>query len=96
MQGLGQYGSILSMVLIFGVMYIILILPQRRKDKKMKAMLSALQVGNNITTIGGVMGKIINIKDDEVTVETSIEKTQIKIKRWAIKEVESPVEQKNA
>lgn len=93
MQGLGQFGPILSMVLIFGVMYFILILPQRRKDKKMKAMLSALQVGNNITTIGGVMGKIINIKDDEVTVETSIEKTQIKMKRWAIKEVERPVEQ---
>lgn len=92
MQGLGQYGSILSMVLIFVVMYFILILPQRRKDKKMKAMLNALVVGNTVTTIGGVMGKIINIKDDEVTIETSIEKTQIKLKRWAIKDVEKPVE----
>lgn len=87
-----QYGSILSMVLIFAVMYFILILPQRRKDKKMKAMLSALEVGNSVTTIGGVMGKIINIKDDEVTIETSIEKTQMRLKRWAIKEVEKPVE----
>jgi preprotein translocase subunit YajC len=92
MPQLGQFGPILSMVLIFAVMYFILILPQKRKDKKMREMLSSLQVGNNVTTIGGLMGKIINIKDDEVTLETSIEKTQVKLKRWAIKEVERPVE----
>jgi preprotein translocase subunit YajC len=92
MAGLGQFGPILSMVLIFAVMYFILILPQKRKDKKMREMLNALQVGNNITTIGGVMGKIINIKDDEITIETSIEKTQVRLKRWAIKEVEKPIE----
>jgi preprotein translocase subunit YajC len=92
MPQLGQFGPILSMVLIFAVMYFILILPQKRKDKKMKEMLSAIQVGNNVTTIGGVMGKIINIKDDEVTIETSIEKTQVKLKRWAIKEVERSLE----
>ena len=51
-------------------------------------MINAVQVGEMITTSGGIVGKIINIKDDEVVLETSVEKTQIKIKKWAISDVE--------
>ena len=84
--------SFLPMILIFVVMYVILILPQRKKEKKTKEMLSAVKVGDAITTIGGIKGKIINIKDDEVTIESGIEKTKINIKKWAIKEVDRPIE----
>ena len=84
--------SIIWMVVFFVIMYLILILPQKRKEKKTREMLNALQVGGDVITIGGVIGKIINIKDDELTIETSIEKTQIKIKRWAVKEVVKPIE----
>lgn len=83
--------SIVWMVVFFVIMYAILILPQRKKDKKLREMLKALEVGNDIVTVGGIMGKVINIKDDEVTIETSIEKTQIKLIRQAIKEVVKPV-----
>lgn len=79
-------------VVIIGIMYLVLFLPQRKKEKKTRAMLSALQVGNNIVTIGGIAGKIINIKDDEITLETSVEKTQLVLKRWAIRDVEKPIE----
>ncbi|MCX7843066.1 MAG: preprotein translocase subunit YajC [Clostridia bacterium] len=88
-QGLA---SILWMVVFFAIMYVILILPQRRREKKTKEMLNALQVGQEVITIGGMVGKIINIKDDELVIETSVEKTQIKIKRWAVKETIKPVE----
>jgi preprotein translocase subunit YajC len=87
-----QYASILSLVVMFGLMYVILILPQRRREKKTKEMLNAMKVGENVTTIGGVMGKVINIKDDEVTIESGVEKTQLKVKRWAIKEIEKLIE----
>lgn len=89
-SGLAQL--FLPMILIFGLMYVMLILPQRKKEKKTREMLNALQVGTNIVTIGGIMGKIINIKDDELTLETGIEKSKVKIKRWAVKEVEKPIE----
>jgi preprotein translocase subunit YajC len=79
-------------VVIIGIMYLVLFLPQKKKEKKTRAMLSALQVGNNIVTIGGIAGKIINIKDDEITIETSVEKTQLVLKRWAIRDVEKAVE----
>ncbi|MCX7709184.1 MAG: preprotein translocase subunit YajC [Clostridia bacterium] len=85
-------GSIVWMVVFFVIMYVILILPQRKKEKKITEMRKALQVGNDIVTVGGIIGKVINIKDDEVTIETSVEKTQIKLKRQAIAEVIKPVE----
>jgi preprotein translocase subunit YajC len=85
-------GFVLPMVLVFGLMYLMLILPQKKKEKKTKEMLNALQVGWSVTTIGGLVGKIVNIKDDEITVESGIEKSKILIKRWAIKEVVKPIE----
>lgn len=92
----GQSGGLLLtlgyLVFFILIMYLMIFLPQKRRDKKAKAMLDAMQVGNTVVTIGGVTGKIINIKDDEVTVETGVEKAKINFKKWAIKEVVKPVE----
>lgn len=85
-------GFVLPMALVFGLMYVMLILPQKRKEKKTKELLNSLQVGWAVTTIGGIYGKIVNIKDDEITVESSVEKTKIVVKRWAIKDVVKPAE----
>jgi len=85
-------GLVLPMVLIFGLMYVMLILPQKKKEKKTRELLNSLQVGWAVTTIGGIFGKIVNIKDDEITIESGIEKTKILVKRWAVKEVVKPVE----
>jgi len=89
-------GQILFWILyigfFFAIMYLMIYLPQRKREKKVKEMLNSVEVGNEIITAGGIMGKVINIKDDEVTIETGAEKTKIKIKRWAIKEVQKPVE----
>lgn len=86
-------GTLIIYVVFFGaLMYFMIFLPQRRRDKKAKEMLGALQVGNTVVSIGGITGKVINLKDDEVTVETSVEKTQVVFKKWAIKEVQKPLE----
>ncbi len=74
------------------IMYLLIFLPQKRRDKKTKAMLEAMQVGNTIISIGGITGIIVNIKDDEVTIETGVEKAKINIKKWAVKEVVQPIE----
>ncbi len=85
-------GFVLPMALVFGLMYVMLILPQKKKEKKTKELLNSLQVGWAVTTIGGISGKIVNIKDDEITIESSVEKTKILVKRWAVKDVVKPVE----
>ncbi len=82
--------SIVSIVAVFGIMYAVLIIPQRRKEKKTKAMLSAMSEGDMVTSIGGVYGKVININEDDIIVSTSVENTQIHFKKWAIRGVEAP------
>ena len=90
--GLGALATFLPLILMFGLMYVIIILPQKRREKKTRSMLDALMVGDKITTIGGITGKIVNIKDDEITIETGIEKAKVNFKRWAVKDVEKPIE----
>jgi len=46
-----------------------------------------MKIGDEITTIGGIMGKIVSIKDDEVTIETSIERTKLQMNKYAIKDI---------
>ena len=87
--GMGEImGMIMPMVLMFVVFYFLLIRPQRKKDKKVKDMLSALKVGDRICTIGGIYGSIVTLKDD--TVELSVGKDNVKLvfARWAIRSVE--------
>jgi len=86
------WGTVIWFVFIIGIMYLLIFLPQKKKDKKAKVMLSAMQVGNNVVTIGGITGKVVNIKDDEITIETGVEKAKINFKKWAIKDVIAPVE----
>jgi len=85
-------GIVIYLAFVLGMMYLIIVLPQKRRDKKTREMLNSMKVGSNVVTIGGIAGKVINIKDDEVVIETSVEKTQIRLKKWAIKEVEKLIE----
>lgn len=85
-------GTFAPMILLFVIMYVILILPQRKREKKTREMLNALKVGDEIVTVGGIMGKVMNIKDDEITIESGIMKTKILVKKWAIKEVKQLIE----
>ena len=84
--------SLLIIVLPLALMYVILIVPQRRRDKKMRNLINSAIVGDEIVSIGGLCGKIVNIKDDEVTFESSVERTKITIKKWGIKEVKKPIQ----
>jgi preprotein translocase subunit YajC len=90
--GGGLFLTVGYLLFFIVLMYLLIFLPQKRRDKKAKEMLGALQVGQAVVTIGGIAGKVINIKDDEVTIETGVEKAKINVKKWAVKEVVKPVE----
>jgi preprotein translocase subunit YajC len=85
-----DYLSLISIVLVFGIMYAVLIIPQRKREKKVRAMLDALKVDDMITTIGGIIGKVVNISDEGVTIETSIERTKLLMRRDSIRSVDAP------
>ncbi len=73
------------MVLVF---YFLLIRPQKKKDKKVKDMLDNLKVTDRISTIGGIYGTIVSIKDDTFTIAVGKDNVQLVIARWAIRQVE--------
>ncbi len=84
-------GMVLPMVLMVAVFYFLLIRPQRKKDKKVKEMLNNLKKGDRVTTIGGIYGTILNIKDETITLavgQSGEKPTEMTVARWAIRGVE--------
>lgn len=78
--------TIIYMVVIFGVFYLLLIRPQQKKKKKEEKMRSNVQIGDEITTIGGIVGRVVGIKEDAdvLILETGTDRAKIKIKKWAV------------
>lgn len=82
---------VLPLLLMGVVFYFMLIRPQRKKDKKVKEMLDNLKHGDRVTTIGGIYGTIVNIKDDTITLaigQRNQQPTEMVVARWAIRQVE--------
>ncbi len=79
-----SWTMILMMVAVFAVMYFLMIRPQKKKQKEEQAMRDNLQIGDEITTIGGIVGKIVTVKDDSLIIETGADRNRMKITRWAI------------
>ena len=79
---------VVPLVLMGLVFYFLLIRPQRKQDKKVKAMLDALKPGDRVTTIGGIYGTIVSIKDDTITLAIGAQRTEMVVARWAIRQVE--------
>lgn len=94
MQGLAP--MILWFVVIFGLMYFMMIRPQKKQQKEMQKMLDSLEVGDKIVTIGGICGKVIKLKDDKVWISTGkvsedSQKSSITFEKTAIKSVDKKI-----
>ncbi len=93
--GEANNGSMFIMLGIYAVffviLYFVLFRPQNKKKKKEAAMKKNAQVGDEITTIGGISGRIIAIKEEEdsIVIETGSDKSKLKVKRWAIGSVDT-------
>jgi len=76
--------SLIIMVGMFALMYFFMIRPQKKKQKEEQEMRDSIQIGDEITTIGGIMGRVVTVKDDSIVVETGTDRTKLKMQRWAI------------
>ena len=79
--------SIVPFALVIALMYFMIIRPQKKKDKKMEELRSSIEIGDTVTTIGGIVGLVVAIKEDTLVVETGTDRSKIRFKRWAISEV---------
>ena len=85
---MGGMSTIIMLVVIFVAMYFIVIRPQKKQEKEKAQMLNNLQVGDEITTIGGIIGKVISIKEETCMIETGKDKTRIRILKSAVSRVD--------
>lgn len=89
---LGTFGPI---ILMFVVFYFLLIRPQKKREKEVQKMREAIEVGDEVVTIGGIVGRVVSIKEDTLVVETSAERSKLRLARWAIQQNNTAVERAN-
>lgn len=80
----GAMGILPMMLIMIVVFYFFLIRPENKKKKEAAEMRNALKVGDNITTIGGIVGDVVSIKDDNLVIETSADKVRVEFAKWAV------------
>ena len=89
-------GSLIPFIIIIPLMYFFLIRPQKKKQKEEQKMRNSVRVGDEITTIGGIRGRILNIKEDMFVIETGADRTKMTVMKWALQSVhtvhEDPVD----
>jgi preprotein translocase subunit YajC len=86
--------SIVLIVVMFVVFYFFIIRPQKKQEKEVAKMLDELSVGDEITTIGGIIGEIVSIKDETVLIESSRDRTRIRILKGSVKSVDVKASEK--
>ena len=83
-QGIGGSAPILMMVAIFAIFYVLLIMPQQRKQKKWQAMLQQIKSGDRVVTSGGLIGVIMSVNDDAVVLRVPPDNIKIEVARSSI------------
>ena len=80
--GLGS--TIVMMVAMLGIFYFMLIRPENKRKKEAEQMRSSVKTGDKITTIGGIIGTVVHVKDDKIVIETSADQVRMELAKWAI------------
>lgn len=84
------FSMFLSLGLIVAVFYFFILRPQQKREKASQQMRSSLEVGDDIITIGGIVGTIVSIKEDTLVIETSGDRNKMRITRWAVQQNTTP------
>ncbi len=91
-DGLGQLGTILPFILVFGIFYFLLILPTQKRQKKQKEMLDNLKSGDRVVTTGGLRGTIVSLKEDTLHLRVPPQDVRLEFLRNAVASVEETKE----
>ena len=84
--GGSQYSMIMMMVGMFALMYFMMIRPQKKRQKEEQEMRNAVDIGDEITTIGGICGKVVIVKEQHLIIETGADRNRMQITRWAVQQ----------
>ena len=80
----GFMGTIIMLVIMVGVFYFMLIRPENKRKKEAEQLRSGIKSGDNVTTIGGITGTVVSVKDDKFVLETGADQVRIEFAKWAL------------
>ena len=92
--GLGS--TIVMMVAMLGIFYFMLIRPENKRKKEAEQMRSSVRKGDKITTIGGIVGTVVDVKENNIVIETSADQVRIEFAKWALSSNETAAENAKA
>ena len=82
----GMGGTMVMLIVMMAMMYFMLIRPENKRKKEAEQMRAALKAGDNITTIGGITGTVVDVKEDKFVLETSADRVRIEFAKFALSE----------
>ena len=88
----GMGSSMIMLVVMLAVFYFMLIRPENKRKKEAEEMRSSVKTGDKITTIGGIVGTVVNVKESKIVIETGADQVRIELEKWAISSNETAVE----
>jgi len=91
-SGTGMGSTVIMMVIMFAVFYFMLIRPENKRKKEAEQMRSSVKKGDKITTIGGLIGTVVDVKDQSIVIETSADQVRIELAKWALSSNETAAE----
>ena len=92
----GMMSSIIMMVAMLGIFYFLLIRPENKRKKEAEQMRSEVRKGDKITTIGGIVGTVVDVKENNIVIETSADQVRMELAKWALSSNETAAEAKKA
>ena len=88
----GMGSSMVMLVVMLAVFYFMLIRPENKRKKEAEQMRSAVKTGDKITTIGGIIGTVVNVKEDKIVIETGADQVRVELAKWAVSSNETAAE----
>ncbi len=88
----GLLTTVIMMVAMIAIFYFLMIRPENKRKKEAEQMRNSVKTGDKITTIGGIVGTVVNVKEDKFVIETSADQVRIEFAKWAISTNETAAE----
>lgn len=88
----GMASPLIMMVLMIAIFYFMLIRPENKRKKEAEQMRSSVKTGDKITTIGGITGTVVNVKENRIVIESGADQVRIELEKWAISSNETAAE----
>ena len=90
--GASMTSTIIMLVIMFAIFYFMLIRPENKRKKEAEQMRSNVKVGDRVTTIGGIVGEVVHVKDEKFVMETGADRVRIEFAKWALSSNETATE----